>query len=278
VPARFFHFGIGAGRGILKTGFFAGLGGSYNWAKVDQDLKGIGISEVLLGSTLVASGNAGGPAADFDSDGSAFAPDAQLGYFTNFTDSAWLAGVKFSYKYLNLTSDDKRDNIPQAGSFTTAGPDHRTIPFTGDVTIGSDQISINHEMALMPFIGRSFGNSYLYLGAGPALFGTQSKIINATGFAEIHGTDLDVTGAPVNLSSSKWVWGGAAQVGVDYYLSPTWFLDLNYTFALSASYKTKYSSPLTNSNGVLTSVGTAYINASQQFTSQSVEVSLNRVF
>ena len=39
--------------GIPKTGFFAGLGGSYNWAKVDQDLKGIGISEVLLGSTLV---------------------------------------------------------------------------------------------------------------------------------------------------------------------------------------------------------------------------------
>jgi hypothetical protein len=62
---------------------------------------------------------------------------------------------------------------------------------------------INHEMALMPFIGRSFGNSHLYLGAGPALFGTQSKIIDATGFAEIHGTDLDVTGAPVNLSSSK---------------------------------------------------------------------------
>ena len=92
--------------GIPKTGFFAGLGGSYNWAKVDQDLKGIGISEVLLGSTLVASGNAKGPAADFDSDGSAFAPDAQLGYFTNFTDSNWMAGVKFSYKYLDLTSDD----------------------------------------------------------------------------------------------------------------------------------------------------------------------------
>jgi hypothetical protein len=66
--------------------------------------------------------------------------------------------------------------------------------------------------------------------------------------------------------------------GRDYYLSPTWFLDLNYTFALSASYKTKYSSPFTNSNGVPTSVGTAYINASQQFTSQSVGVSLNRVF
>jgi 2-polyprenyl-3-methyl-5-hydroxy-6-metoxy-1,4-benzoquinol methylase len=51
-----------------------------------------------------------------------------------------------------------------------------------------------------------------------------------------------------------------------------------YVNRWAASYKTKYSSPFTNSNGVLTSVGTAYINASQQFTSQSVGVSLNRVF
>ena len=114
--------GLSSGSSIPNTGFFAGLGGSYNWARVDQDLKGIGISEVFIGSTLVASGNAGGPAADFDSDGSAFAP------------------------------------------------------------------------------------------------------------------------------------------------------------ALSASYKTKYAAGFTNSNGALTSVGTAYINASQQFTSQSFGVSLNKVF
>jgi len=92
-------------------------------------------------------------------------------------------------------------------------------------------------MLLMPFIGRSFGNSYVYFGAGPALFGTHSKIINAIGFADIHGFELDVTGAAVSFSSSDWVWGGGGQIGLGYYLSPSWFLDLNYTFAMSASYK-----------------------------------------
>lgn len=60
----------------------------------------------------------------------------------------------------------------------------------------------------------------VYLGAGPALFGTQARIVYAIGFAEIHGSDLDVTGAAVNFSSSEWVWGAAAQVGMTYFLSP----------------------------------------------------------
>jgi len=144
---------------LPQSGFFVGVGGSYDWASVDQDLKGIGLSDVLLGSSVIASGSAGGPAAAFDSDGSHFAPDAQLGYFRHFTGSDRLAGLKFSYKYLDLTSADKNGDIPQAGSFTTTIGKRRTIPFKGDVTIASSQISIDHQLALMPFIGRSFDRS-----------------------------------------------------------------------------------------------------------------------
>lgn len=264
---------------VPQEGFFVGAGGSFNWARIDQSLKGVsGTSDVFIDSVLVASGQAGGPAADFNRDDSAFAPDVQTGYFERFAASPWLAGLKFTYKYLHLTSDDRNIVIPHAGSFTTKVGTPTTVPFTGDVPIKNSQIRIDHELLLLPFIGRSFGNSFVYLGGGPALFGTHSKIVNAVGFADIHGMNVDVTGAPVNFSSSDWVWGGAGQVGLDYYLSPTWFLDLNYTFAMSAAYKNKYSSGYTNTNGPVTSVGTANIIASQQFSSQSFTVSINKVF
>ena len=261
---------------VPHAGFFVGLGGSYNWAGVEQGLTGIGISDIFAGPILVASGSAGGPQANFDSSADAFVLDAQVGYFKRFTGSPWLAGLKFSYKYLDLTSSEK-ENIPQAGSFTLDGG-KTTIPFTGHVAISSSQVSINHEMALMPFIGRAIGNSYVYVGAGPALFGTVTKFANAIGFADIHETELDVTGSPISFSSSDWVWGGAGQVGMSYFLSPSWALDLNYTFAMSAHYKIKYAGGFTSSNGPLTTVGTAYVNDSQQVTTQAFSVSINRVF
>jgi hypothetical protein len=67
-------------------------------------------------------------------------------------------------------------------------------------------------------------------------------------------------------------------VGVDYCLSPTWFLDANYTFVQSAEYKIRYSSSFYNQNGALTSEGTANLYARQQLTSQSFGITLNKVF
>jgi hypothetical protein len=262
---------------VPQAGFFVGLGASYNWAGVDQDLKGIGISDIFIRSRLVASGNAGGPQADFDRSADAFALDAQAGYFRRFTDSPWLGGVKFAYNHLDLTSSEK-ETIPQTGSFTLAFGRHTTIPFTGHVAIPSSRVSIDDEMALMPFIGRAIGNSYFYVGGGPALFRTVTKFAGGIGFADINGTELDVTGTPISFSSSDWVWGGAGQVGMNYFLSRSWALDLNYTFAMSAHYKIKYAGEFTSSNGPLTTVGTAYFNDSQQVTTQAFSVSINRVF
>jgi hypothetical protein len=71
---------------------------------------------------------------------------------------------------------------------------------------------------------------------------------------------------------------GAAQVGVDYYLSSPWFLNVNYILAQSAEYKFKYSSPFSNQNVPLTSEGTANLYARPQLTSQSFGITLNKVF
>ena len=105
-----------------------------------------------------------------------------------------------------------------------------------------------------------------------------TKIADGIGFAYINGTELDVTGSPIGFSSSDWVWGGAGQVGLNYFLSPSWALDLNYTFAMSAHYKIKYAGDFTSANGPLTTAGTAYVNASQQVTTQAFSVSINKVF
>jgi hypothetical protein len=58
----------------------------------------------------------------------------------------------------------------------------------------------------------------------------------------IGGATVNVTGAPASFSSSDW-GVGPRKWAFDYYLSSTWFLNVNYILAQSAEYKFKYSSP-----------------------------------
>jgi glyoxylase-like metal-dependent hydrolase (beta-lactamase superfamily II) len=60
------------------------------------------VTKVASGSTLVAFGEAGGPAPPFHGTLSTFAPVAQLGYKQNLACADWLWGTKFAYKYLGL--------------------------------------------------------------------------------------------------------------------------------------------------------------------------------
>jgi hypothetical protein len=261
---------------VPSAGFFIGLGGSFDSLSLDQDIGGNATSNAFDGSTLIATGQAGGPPASFDATEPDFAPLAQLGYFSHFSESRWLWGAKFSYQYPNTDLAIDRALVPQFGSFTTTGANPVTTPFTGTVVIGSAETTVEHEMLLLGFIGRSFANSYIYVGAGPALFGTKSHIRNAIGFADIHGRPTDITGAPVSFSSSDWVWGGAAQVGMNYFLASSWSLDMNYTFEGSSRYDVDYAAGFSNARNGTT--GFAHLDTSQQFTSQSFRISINKVF
>jgi hypothetical protein len=162
----------------------------------------------------------GGPADPFQDTQSGFAPEGQVGYFSQFSGSSWLWGFKLLYQYSDLTTAN-RDILPQAGQFTTTGAAPVGTTFTGNVLIGSSQTRINHQIDFMPFLGHAFANGYVYGGVGPALFGIQSNIYSAIGFADVNGVHMDVTGTPANFSSSNWVVGGAAQVGVTYSIIPT---------------------------------------------------------
>ena len=85
--------------------------------------------------------------------------------------------------------------------------------------------------------------------------------------------------SPVLRSASRMTIGcGAAQVGATYAIAPRWFLDVGYTFARSANFNIQDVVSFSNQNGPLASSGTAFLNARERITNQSVAVTLNRQF
>ena len=259
---------------VQRSSWFVGLGGSFNTVNFDQDMFASGVSRVFQGETLVGVGQAGGPANPRQDTQSTFAPAAQLGYFAHFAESNWLWGAKFHYRYPDATATTP-DIVPQVGMLeTVSGSDS----FTGNVVIGSYRTRLNHELAFIPFIGHSFARSYVYLGAGPALFETHTKIDNAIGFANVNGMRGDVTGAPVNFASSQWIWGGVAQIGLVYFLDHDWFLDLNYSYARTEKFTSDFSAPFASTSSGFQTNGTLFVSPSQRVTDQSFTVSINRRF
>ncbi|MFO0993636.1 MAG: hypothetical protein U1E67_17080 [Hyphomicrobiales bacterium] len=110
------------------------------------------------------------------------------------------------------------------------------------------------------------------------MFGTRSKINDLVGLADIDGNKFDLTGTPLDLSGSKWMWGGAVQAGITYFVGNSWFVDLNYTFARSGKYKLEYSAPFTNLVNGYTYSGTVGVENQDTITSQSVSLTINMMF
>lgn len=256
------------------TGFFVGVGGSYNAFKFDRSVYAVGLSDVFSGGTPVAAGHAEGPATPFQDTRFSFAPEAQAGYFGRIGDMLW--GVKFKYKYADTTSSQSPLIVAQTGAFLQIGGG--VSPLIGNVLIEEAQSSIRHEITMLALIGAPVKNGNIYIGAGPALFGTKLNFYNSIGFANVNGAPSDQTGTPMNFDSSKWVWGAAGQIGMTYNLAPTWFLDVNYTYAATPRYKTDFISPFETTSSGLTYQGMAFITVRERLTSQAVAVSINKAF
>lgn len=260
---------------VPQAGFFGGLGGSYTAVNFNnQNIYAQGVSNVYLGSALVASGAAGGPADPFSLSQSTLAPAAQLGYFQHFANSAWLWGAKLTYSYPGATATNQNVVIPQVGAFTSAN----SSTFTGNVVAQSYQTNISNQIAFMPLIGRSFERSFIYFAAGPTLSQIQSSLNGVIGFADLNGTHADITGTPSNFSSSQWVFGGAASLGATYFFDRFWFLDVSYTFAVMKVPTTSFSGPFSSSDLGYTDTGILSGNYSGQLITQAATVSINRAF
>lgn len=263
---------------VPDSAFYVGLGGSFN--SIDfgtQDVYAIGTSDIYQDGALVATGTAAGPAS-FDMDGeSGLAPSIQGGYFRKFSDGGWLWGAKFGYSYLDTSSEKNDVLLPQGGEFTYTDGD--TVPFTGNAVVRTYRTEITHQMSLMPLIGRTFERGFLYAGAGPTLSRTRTDLDGLVGFADINGNRQDISGVPQDFTGSDWVYGGAATVGATYFLDPSWFVDLSYTYARTNTYQSDYSSTFSNpgADGRLTE-GTLVGDSSGHVVTQAITFTMNWAF
>jgi opacity protein-like surface antigen len=241
----------------------------------DQHVYAIGTSDVFTDGIQTASGSAQGPTRIPMRSRFAFAPSFQGGYFQRFGASEWLWGAKLAYNYLGSTSTNTNSIIPQFGSYTTI-VNPNPVGFSGPAYVREAKTSVVHEIDFIPFLGRAFGQSYVYAGGGPTLSQTRTQLNGLVGFAFVNGAIVDQSGVPQDFSSSSWLLGGAATIGVTYFLTPSWFIDLNYTYALTQGHTASFASPFIDQSS--TSVGTLVGNSAWTAQTQRLALTINKAF
>jgi len=264
---------------VPQSGFFGGLGASGS----SVDFKN---QQVYAGGSTWQPGPVigwGAGSTDFMLDiSSALVPAIQAGYFRHWSSSRWMWGGKISYSYLNINAN-RELLIPQIGGVTeTVNGVTSTYPFAGNYTVQTYQQTINHQISLIPLIGRSFERSYLYLGGGPALVQTKLSIQNmASPIAFVNGLPISPTGVGngSNYSTNQWLFGGVAMVGATYFINTTWFLDLSYSYLMTNTKSSSWSGPWSDTlPSGSTRIGYNAGTSSGRVNVQAVSVSMNAVF
>ena len=259
------------------SGFFVGGGLGYSFTSYGtQSVYNKGISEISGPNIPPSSGTADGPPVSSSFGGkSRVIPDAQFGYFQQFAGSEWLWGAKLSYNYIGATSGVQNLVIPQFG--TSSDPNNAT--FTGYSVTQSYSISISHQLASLFFVGRSFGQGFWYLGAGPSLSQIKVSLNGVVGYATINNQLTNISGAPQSFASTDWQFGAAATAGVTYFLTPSLFFDAKYLFSAPKFRTLHVTSPFynpgTNVTYSGTLIGTATVNVRN---TQAVSIALNKMF
>lgn len=260
---------------------YAGLGGGYNAVAVNNKLYAFGVSNTYTGSTLTTYGSAGGYSNPLPSSQTTFAPEVQIGFNRFLTGRKDYWGMKASYQFLNAHAVTYNVPIAQYGAYIDAGTGLlKSSTFAGKVVAESTQVNTNHQINLFALAGHSFNNFDLYLGAGPTIFGMQSKIENAFPFANIDGESVSQSDYPVSYSKTMWIGGGVAQLGLMYHFGNFWFFDVNYTYAAAPSNTVRNPIQTIGKKPVASesSTGTLFVNSAQSIAIQTVAITVNKAF
>jgi len=267
---------------VPQSAFFGGLGGGWSSGSfANQTVYGRGTSyspPYGLNTAQVGSA-AGSTGLQLDSK-SALSPLIQVGYFQHFSDRQCIRGGKLSYSYLGVGSAKSQQQIPQAGGFTENGA---YTPFTGNYLVQSYRQTINQQLSLTPLIGRSFERSFVYLGVGPTTAQTKTSIENITGFesAAVIPTTPTGIGLGEKYSTTQWLFGGVAMLGATYFIDPTWFMDISYTYSITGTKTSGWGGPWTDTDiarSYVSRSGTNTGTSSGSVNIQAFVITINKAF
>lgn len=268
------------GSSLNLQGFFVGVGGNYNSLRIEQNSWGLGISSLYVDGVFNSTGIAQGNAAPFKNWSQNLSPEVQAGYLRNYNERFYY-GIKFTYQYLGSVITNRDLYLPQTGILTSSTGTQS--PMFGYAIADSVETTINHNMNLFALIGTQVGSKSFYLGAGPSLISIQSQNYNSIGYAIVNGETLNVTGLVNYGSPTMWAWGGGAQIGMSYFISPSWFIDASYTFSALESRVSRHEQSFSNTStmdgdnllttGILTTKDTFKTTLVQ-----SINISINKLF
>ncbi len=264
-----------------RDGFFAGVGADYNSVNITQNSWGKGVSNIRTSTGADSNGVAQGNGAPFHNVNNSLGPNIQAGYLRHLNGSPNFFGVKFTYQYLNSTATNTDLYIPQIGQ-TTSAITGITSPLVGYVNAEVVQPLANQQINLLFLAGRSFGNASLYVGIGPSWVNLQSHNYYSIGYANFEGATINVTGLVSYSSPPFWALGGTAQLGTTYFFSPSWFVDMSYTYTLTGNTTSFHQQSFSNTSSLGTTTyatsGMLYTKDTLSVANQSLMLTVNKVF
>lgn len=241
-----------------QEGIFIGMGGGYNSIKVDS--RHTGTLNAISG--FPPNGIFTGIPHSHDHTRYLLSPELQAGLFQKLNNSEWMWGFKLLYQYLQANNNEKQAYVDYINSSNTI-----------DKVSGQVKTRIGHEFAALVQFGHSYTNGMVYMGVGPALLGTKNHIDtiadNDSGYYIGNLDDFP--------RQTKRAWGFMAQVGANYYLNPTLFLDLSYFYTLSSRLSINSRGTFTPDISGGLNTGIISFDTSKRVTLQSVILTLNKI-
>ena len=131
--------------------------------------------------------------------------------------------------------------------------------------------------------GYVFQFGYVYLGVGPTAVQTKTLIEDITGFESVAVIPTTPTGIGLGekYSTTQWLYGGVAMLGATYFIDPTWFVDISYTYSMTGTKTSSWGGPWTDtdiSRSYVTRTGTNTGTSSGSVSTQALVISINKAF
>jgi outer membrane protein W len=245
---------------FAANGFYAGLGASAN--SINENY-----------SSTIFSSNSRSARDSYNVNSNQLAPMLQIGYRQPLPKN-WLWGIVAQWKYLNY----RTPNVDSSNGQHIANASFSSINYFG-ANIERDfasQTKLNNEFLLLFYIGYQMMQGYGYFGLGPAFItATNHVYLNSVHTPNATGDHLITT----SVESNKTMCGGAAQLGYNYFITPSWFVNLNYTYLQTTNTGFNNTTNAAIYNGASTTGPTSLtLKRNITFSTQEVMLSVNKAF